>query len=383
MQPTAKPDLQSRLATALAGQYSIERQLGQGGMGTVFLARDENLHRQVAIKVIAPDVSASDEVRQRFIQEARTVAKLRHPNIVAVYATGEAEGLLYFVMEYVPGEGLRERMVREGPMSPEAGVPILRDLALALDYAHTTGIVHRDVKPENVLLDGETGRAMLTDFGVARAFAGNDGRLTGTGFVLGSPKYMSPEQASGDPKLDGRSDIYSLGLIGYELFSGAPAVVADTAASMLVKHLTERPPSLATRCPDLSSEVVSAIDRALEKDPDARYQRGAHFAAAISGEEFDDSAPSWQVGRGATTTSACHAQTSPGANPCWHSHRYRGRSSFSGHLGTQFGERKVVARCAVRSAGQRPVVHVASGRKSRHAYVLPRRRIRAHARPAA
>jgi serine/threonine-protein kinase len=295
------PDLQTRLAKALAGQYTIERPLGQGGMGTVFLARDESLDRQVAIKVIAPDVAASPELRQRFIQEARTVAKLRHPNIVAVYAAGEAEGLLYFAMEYVPGESLRDWMVRESPMLPQHGLPVLRDLALALDYAHSAGIVHRDVKPENVMIDQDTGRAMLTDFGVARALAANDGRLTGTGFVLGSPKYMSPEQASGEYNLDGRSDLYSLGLIGYELFSGTPAVQADTAASMLVKHLTERPPSLAERS-DVAPDIAAAIDKVLEKDPNARFQRGAAFAAALAGEEFDAAMPAWQVGRASTTT---------------------------------------------------------------------------------
>ena len=295
------PDLQSRLSQALAGKYTIYRPLGQGGMGTVFLAHDESLDREVAIKVIAPEVAASPELRQRFIQEARTVAKLRHPNIVAVYAAGEADGLLYFVMEFVPGESLRDRMTRDVKMSPQDGVPILRDLAIALDYAHSAGIVHRDVKPENVLLDRDTGRAMLTDFGVARALASNDGRLTGAGFVLGSPKYMSPEQASGDSSLDGRSDIYSLGLIGYELFSGAAAVQAETAASLLVKHLTERPQPLAERS-QVSNEIAAAIDKALEKDPNLRFQRGAAFAAALSGEEFNDATPAWQVGRSAGHT---------------------------------------------------------------------------------
>ncbi len=290
------PDLLTRLSQALAGQYRIERTLGQGGMGTVFLARDETLDRPVAIKVISPEVGTSAEIRQRFIQEARTVARLRHPNIVAVYAAGEAEGLLYFVMEYVPGESLRERLTRQTRFTADDAVPILHDLALALDYAHTAGIVHRDVKPENVLLDGETGRAMLMDFGVARALA-SDGRLTGTGFVLGSPRYMSPEQASGDDKLDGRSDLYSIGLIAYEMFTGAPAVDAPTAASVLVKHLTERPAPLAEVMDSVPDDVAAAVDRLLEKSPDARFQRGAAFAAALNGEAFDDKTPVHQVGR--------------------------------------------------------------------------------------
>lgn len=294
--PTPAPDLLTRLANALSGHYRIERVLGQGGMGTVFLAQDITLDRPVAIKVISPDVGTSAEIRERFVQEAKTVARLRHPNIVAVYAAGEAEGLLYFVMEFVPGESLRDRLLREKRIPTSDALNILRDVAHALDYAHTSAIVHRDVKPENVLLDGETGRAMLTDFGVARAFAG-DLRLTGAGFVLGSPKYMSPEQASGDESLDGRSDLYSLGLIGYEMLSGEPAVDATTAASILVKHLTEIPAPLAERAPGTPPEMASTIDRLLKKSPDERYQRGAAVAAALIGEEFDERTPTGQIGR--------------------------------------------------------------------------------------
>jgi serine/threonine-protein kinase len=296
MTASSAPDLQSRLAQALAGHYRIERTLGQGGMGTVFLGRDETLDRPVAIKVISPEVGTNAEIRQRFVQEARTVARLRHPNIVAVYAAGETDGLLYFVMEYVPGESLRERLSREPRLPIDDALPILRDLALALDYAHAGGIVHRDVKPENVLLDRETGRAMLMDFGVARALQ-TDGRITGTGFVLGSPRYMSPEQASGDDHLDGRSDLYSLGLIAYELLTGAPAVDAPTAASVLVKHLTERLPPIRDVRDDIPEEVAAAVDRLLQKAPDDRFQRGAAFAAALVGDAFDDRTPAHQVGR--------------------------------------------------------------------------------------
>ncbi len=290
------PLLYDRLSQALSGQYQIERALGHGGMGTVFLARDLTLDREVAIKVISPDVGTGVELRQRFAQEARTVARLRHPNIVAVFAAGEADGLLYFVMEYVPGESLRERLNRQQVMPAADAVPILREIALALDYAHSAGIVHRDVKPENVLLDRETGRAMLTDFGVARALA-DPGHLTGTGFVLGSPRYMSPEQASGDDSLDGRSDLYSLGLIAYELFSGAPAVEAATAASVLVKQITEKPQPLIKKAPGIPTVVAAAVDRLLLKAPVERFQRGAAFAAALEGETFDETTPTHQIGR--------------------------------------------------------------------------------------
>jgi len=305
MADTDATDLQTRLAAALAGQYVIVRALGQGGMGTVFLARDVTLDREVAVKVISPELAASPELRQRFIQEARTVAKLRHPNIVAVYTAGEGNGLLYFVMEFVPGESLRDRMTRETRISADATCEILRDLSLALDYAHQAGIVHRDVKPENVLLDRESGRAMLTDFGVAVALAAaGDSRLTGAGFVLGSPRYMSPEQASGERDLDGRSDLYSLGLIGYEMLTGAPAIDAPTAASTLVKQLTERPDPVLQKAPGTPPEVGAAIDRVLLKNPAERFPRGAAFAAALAGEAFDDKTPINQIGRGSVSRSS-------------------------------------------------------------------------------
>lgn len=299
MNDPASRTLESRLRTALAGQYRVEGLLGQGGMGSVFRAHDEALDRPVAIKVVAPDVAASAELRQRFVQESRTVARLRHPHIVAVYSAGEADGLLYFVMEFVPGESLRDRLTREGRLAEAEAVPILRDIALALDYAHAQGLVHRDVKPENVLLDRDTGRAMLTDFGVARALQGNL-QITGAGFVLGSPRYMSPEQASGDADIDGRSDLYSLGLIAVEMLTGAPAVDAPTAASVLVKHLTESVPSLSESAPATSPAVASAIDRLLAKDRDARWPHGRAFAAAVTGDPMADT-PSGPVTRATPT----------------------------------------------------------------------------------
>jgi tetratricopeptide (TPR) repeat protein len=280
-------DLQQRLAAALSGQYRVDRLLGQGGMGAVFLAHDEALDRPVAIKVISPEVTGTVELRQRFIQESRSVAKLRHPNIVQVYAAGEKDGLLYFAMEFVPGESLRDRLTRDGRLDEASAVNILHELALALDHAHAAGIVHRDIKPENVLLDRD-GRAMLTDFGVARGLS-SASQLTGAGFVLGSPRYMSPEQASGEP-VDGRSDLYSVGLVGYELLTGAIAVDANSAAAILVKHLTERVPPVQQAANGVSDTVANAVNRLLEKEPNDRFQRGAAFAAALLGEPYDDSA---------------------------------------------------------------------------------------------
>jgi serine/threonine-protein kinase len=286
MSASSQP-LQDRLAAALAGRYTVDRVLGVGGMGTVFLARDATLDRPVAIKVIAPDLATNGELRQRFLLEARTVARLRHPNVVSVYAAGESDGLLWFAMEYVPGESLRERLARE-PVLPAAEVAqIMHDLALALDDAHTAGVVHRDVKPENVLLDRETGRAMLTDFGVARALSAGDGRLTGVGFVLGSPRYMSPEQASGEEQIDGRSDLYSLGLVAYEMLAGRPVITAESPATILVRHLTEEPTPISTLVADVPPLLAEAVMRTLRKAPEERFTRARELADALEGRSAD------------------------------------------------------------------------------------------------
>ena len=284
MPPPESPtgDWIETLRAAIGSQYAVERLLGQGGMGAVYLGRDLTLDRPVAIKVISPDVASNASVRDRFLQEARAVAKLRHPGIVSVYSAGESNGLAYFVMEYVPGESLRDLLTREGTVTGERGETILREIALALDYAHAQGLVHRDVKPENILLDADSGRAMLTDFGVARAFE-KEGGLTQTGMILGSPRYMAPEQASGERAIDGRSDLYALALVGYELYTGAPVVQSGTVASMLVKHLTETPAPLIEKRPDVPPHVARAIDHGLRKNPDERWQSGRAFAEAIAG----------------------------------------------------------------------------------------------------
>jgi serine/threonine protein kinase/tetratricopeptide (TPR) repeat protein len=279
------------LRAALGAQYDVLRQLGQGGMGSVYLARDRTLDREVAVKVINSEVASNASLRERFLLEARTVAKLRHPGIVSVFAAGETNGLLYFVMEFVPGESLRERLVREQRLSSAEGTRIIREIALALHYAHAQGLIHRDVKPENILLDSETGRAMLTDFGVARALEAG-GNITGTGMILGSPRYMSPEQASGDHTLDGRSDLYALALVAYECFSGAPAVQAQTAAAMMMKHLTETPTPLGTVATDLPAPLIHAIERGLAKDPAQRWQTGDDFAEALAGRGASAAQPS-------------------------------------------------------------------------------------------
>ena len=271
---------------AVAGQYTVDRLLGQGGMGAVYLGRDKTLDRPVAIKVIKPDVAASDLIRDRFLQEARSVARLRHPNIVSVYSAGESNGLLWFAMELVEGQSLRELTEKQGRL-PHAQVErIISEIAVALDHAHAHGLVHRDVKPDNVLIETSTGRALLTDFGVARAEqAGAEHGLTQTGMIIGSPRYMSPEQISGG-SIDGRADLYALALIGYELYSGEPVVASGTSvASMIYKHMSETPAPLASAVPGIPPHVSLAIARGLEKDPARRWQTGADFAQALRGAE--------------------------------------------------------------------------------------------------
>ncbi|MEK6767507.1 MAG: serine/threonine-protein kinase, partial [Gemmatimonadota bacterium] len=231
------------LERALGAQYEIVRLLGRGGMGAVYLARERALERLVAIKVLPPDLASDAESRERFRREARTAAKLTHPNIVPLHTFGEVEGMLYFVMGYVRGESLGERMHREGKLPPEDVRRIIGELAGALDYAHRQGVIHRDIKPDNVLLEDESGRPMLTDFGVAKARA-TGATLTEAGAVVGTPHYMSPEQASGARDLDGRSDLYSLGIMGYAMLSGRLPFEGDSFRDVIVQHVTKAPPPL-------------------------------------------------------------------------------------------------------------------------------------------
>lgn len=293
----------ARVRAALAGRYSVRDVLGEGGMGTVYLGHDDTLQRDVAIKVIRADHLGGRAARERFLQEARVVAALRHPNIVSVFAAGEAEGILWFAMEYVDGESLRELITRTGPVPVERALEMVSDLASALEAAHRRDVVHRDVKPENILVERETGRVLLADFGVARALA-QPSHHTGTGFIVGSPRYMSPEQIDGVGTLDGRSDLYSLALVGYELVTGKPVVKAAHPAAMLVEQLTTAAPPLRdaltaeASTPDadageaaLAEAYADAIDGALAKDvsarwPDARSMRKV-LRRAVDSRESD------------------------------------------------------------------------------------------------
>jgi serine/threonine protein kinase/tetratricopeptide (TPR) repeat protein len=288
---TAPSELMSRLQVALGTQYRLERELGHGGMGVVFLARDTTLDRPVAVKVVHPDLAVHSSITQRFLAEARMIARLRHPSIVAVHTAGEATGLFYYVMDYVQGESLRQRLLRLGRLPVADVTRIVAELADALNSAGEAGLVHRDVKPENILIDEATGRVMLADFGIARAMAAEaDSTRTGQGVAVGTPTYMSPEQAAGD-EVDARSDLYALGVVAYEMLAGRPPFRGVTAAAVASKHLAELPSPVEGTRADTPPELAHAIARALEKDPTARWQTGAELKRALLGQSPVPPAP--------------------------------------------------------------------------------------------
>jgi serine/threonine protein kinase len=277
-------ELGTHVAQVLSANYELETEVGRGGMGIVYCARDRRLKREIAIKVLPPELSFRADIRQRFLREAETAAQLNHPNIVPIYTVEERDNLVYFVMAYVKGDNLGQRLQQHGPMPPVEVRRVLREVADALAYAHSRNVIHRDIKPDNIIIDEETGRAMVTDFGIARALTeSGDSRLTATGMAIGTPAYMSPEQSAGDRAIDGRSDLYSLGVVGYQMLCGQTPFVASNTPSMLVKHLSERPIPVDERWPDLPPDLSRAVMMCLEKDPADRFPNAAAFAVALNG----------------------------------------------------------------------------------------------------
>jgi serine/threonine-protein kinase len=275
------------LGTALAGRYAIERELGRGGMATVYLAGDLKHHRKVAIKVLRPELG-SLLGGDRFTREIQVAAALNHPHILPLYDSGSAEGLLFYVMPFVRGESLRQRLSRERQLPIAEALGIVRQVATALDHAHAQGLIHRDIKPENILL--HEGEAMVTDFGIALALAGGEagkpesgeGRLTGTGITLGTPQYMSPEQSAGERTLDARSDVYSLGCVLYEVLAGEPPYTGITAQAVIAKRFTDPIPRVRRLRPAVSPAVEQAIMKALATTPADRFPSAAAFIEALT-----------------------------------------------------------------------------------------------------
>ena len=267
------------LRAALRDQYTIERELGRGGMGVVFLARDVRLDRAVALKVLPSHFAEQAETRERFLREARTAAQLSHPHIVPVYRADEIDGLAFFAMGYVDGETFGDRIRDRGRLGAPEVVRVLREVAWALAYAHARGIVHRDVKPDNILLDRASGRAVVTDFGIARTTF--DPSITQDGHVLGTVHYMSPEQCAGGT-LDGRSDLYALGVAGFHALSGRLPFDGDSPQAIIVAHATRQAPRLRAVAPDVPEALAAVIDGCLQKDPAHRFATGEALAEALT-----------------------------------------------------------------------------------------------------
>ena len=278
----ADDELRAHVQRALAAHYELDCEIGRGGMGIVYRARDRRLKRTVAIKVLPPELAFRSEIRSRFLREAETAAQLSHPHIVPIYTVDEQEQLVFFVMAYVAGDNLAKRLHERGVLTIDETRRILRDVADALAYAHERGVVHRDIKPDNILLDASTGRPMVTDFGIARAMdSTGDSRLTATGMAIGTPAYMSPEQAAGEREIDGRSDLYSVGILGYQMLTGEPPFSASSTPAMLVKHISERPIPVEQRRADVPTDLARSIMMLLEKEPANRFPDASALVAAL------------------------------------------------------------------------------------------------------
>jgi serine/threonine-protein kinase len=274
--------LQARLARALGDGYEVRAELGRGGFAVVYAAFDTRLKRDVAVKVLRPELS-TEPARQRFRREAEAVARLRHPHIVPIYAVGEAEaeGLAWYVMPLIAGPSLRARLEQMGRLPVEEARRVLLEAAAALAAAHRVGIVHRDIKPDNILLDGDDARVLLSDFGIAKALGTDVQTLTQTGVVIGTPQYMSPEQASGE-QTDARSDLYSLGVVAYQMLAGELPFQAATVAALLLKQLVAEAPSVMRKRPDCPSDLAAAVMRCLAKVPDQRWASADDLQRALA-----------------------------------------------------------------------------------------------------
>jgi serine/threonine protein kinase len=277
-----------RLQSALAGRYVLTSELGSGGMATVYLAEDLRHRRKVAVKVLRSDLAATLGP-ERFAREIEIAAQLQHPHILPVLDSGDAGGFLFYVMPYVDGESLRDRLKRQGQIPVSEAVRLLSEIADALAYAHAHGVVHRDVKPDNVLLSGR--HVLVADFGVAKAVSQASGALpalTTAGLAIGTPTYMAPEQATADPDVDHRADIYALGVLGYEMLTGEPPF-SGTARAVLAAHAMEEPPPLTSRRPDVPAALAALIERCLANEPQDRWQNAQEIVDRL--EAFSMASP--------------------------------------------------------------------------------------------
>ncbi|MEO7987814.1 MAG: protein kinase, partial [Gemmatimonadales bacterium] len=293
--------LAARLAVALGDAYTIEGEVGRGGMGVVYRARDERLQRRVAIKVLPPELAFQQDIRERFTREAQTAARLSHPHIVPIHSVGEGEGLVYFVMGYVDGESVAAKIRRRGKLPVDEARRIMKETADALSAAHALSIIHRDIKPDNILLEGTRGRVMVTDFGIAKALSSTSAAtLTGAGVAIGTPAFMSPEQAAGEREIDGRSDLYSLGIVAFQMLTGELPFNAPTVAGILMKQITEVAPDVGTKRTDTPEDLALAVSRCLEKDPENRWPSADALRRALESRTVGSYRPTgtgWKAGR--------------------------------------------------------------------------------------
>jgi serine/threonine protein kinase len=276
--------LHDRVISAIGQHYELEGEIGRGGMSVVFRARDRRLNRPVAIKVLPPELAHDPAIRARFTREAQMSAQLSHAHIVPIYDVGERDGIAYFVMALVSGSNLGAHLSREPRQPVDEVRRILGEIVDALAYAHLRGVIHRDIKPDNILLDRQTGRAIVTDFGIAWAME-TGARLTATGIAVGTPTYMSPEQAVGERELDGRSDLYSVGVLGYQMLTGRVPFEAGNSMALLLKHVTERPRPIADLRPDAPRALRDTIERAMMKAPEDRWATAAAMRDALLSPE--------------------------------------------------------------------------------------------------
>src|SRR6185312_15149192 len=320
---SADTELLARVEQVLAPTFELDHEVGRGGMGIVYLAHDRRLKRPVAIKVLPPELAFRSDIRSRFLREAETSAQLSHPNIVPIFTVDERGGLVFFVMAYVEGDTLAQRLQHQGRLPAADARRLLTEVASALAYAHSRGVIHRDIKPDNILLSAEGGRAMVTDFGIARAVSaggGVDSRLTATGVAIGTPAYMSPEQCAGDKEVDGRSDLYSLGVVAYQTLSGSLPFTGSGTGALLVKHLSEKPVPLTERASDVPPWLAHVVMRLLEKQPSDRFTDASSLVRALElGEAGAPAAAPAPAARVLPPAPAApvHAPTGPAPPPAY------------------------------------------------------------------